>query len=450
MLNSWEFLTLPIKDSNNISRVLSSDISGNLQWNGAPVFVASAVTVGTGLFALASNPPTGALSLSLTGTESRTALKLQDSSSVARSLSSNTSGDVFWDGQTLATQTWANTQLLTKQADLGISFATGSSSIVAPTTNPPWTVSNSPWSVGASYATVSLGAVTTWEFYYMLSVTQGQVIDVSLQVQQPPSGSCTNCLIYFYDSNVTNMVEATSGNGLNSSGFTTFTNTYTVPAAGVSTLYVMLGGIDSGVPSGGYTQSTGDLYIKDFSITSPSAGSTLYSWTGDVNITGTLSASSKAFDIVHPDASLQIPGEKEWWLRHFCVESSSPGGLLMYRRTVNMDSATDSFKMPSWFKHLAKDVIIQVTPFKHFGSAWGELLEDGVTINVHTTTKGQWHVLNSAARNDTCAVCQCPQEIEYKGANVVPQPVEPQPMEQKNNCNIIPQFCLLLQGFSYD
>ena len=99
----------------------------------------------------------------------------------------------------------------------------------------------------------------------------------------------------------------------------------------------------------------------------------------------------------------------------------------MYRHTVDMESTTTTFEMPSWFKHLATGVIIQVTPYRHFGSAWGELLEDGVTIEVHATTKGQWHLLITAARADHCATQVCPQEIEYEGTNLVTKPVEQKP-----------------------
>ena len=116
MLNAWEFLALTIKDGNGVARALSSDTSGNLQWTGAPVFLPSAVTVGAGLFALASNP-TGGLSLSLTGTESRAALKLHDTNTVVRDLTSNTSGDLLWNGASLATQT----QLATKQDSITLS-----------------------------------------------------------------------------------------------------------------------------------------------------------------------------------------------------------------------------------------------------------------------------------------------------------------------------------------
>ena len=67
--------------------------------------------------------------------------------------------------------------------------------------------------------------------------------------------------------------------------------------------------------------------------------------------------------------------------------------------------------MPDWFKHLTKDVIVFVTPFKHFGSGWGECVDN--ELQVHTTTKGLWNILITASRNDHCATMMCPQEVEY-------------------------------------
>ena len=52
-----------------------------------------------------------------------------------------------------------------------------------------------------------------------------------------------------------------------------------------------------------------------------------------------------------------------------------------------------------------------VTPFKHFGSGWGECVDN--ELQIHTTTKGQWNVLITASRNDYCSQHMCPQEIEY-------------------------------------
>ena len=98
-------------------------------------------------------------------------------------------------------------------------------------------------------------------------------------------------------------------------------------------------------------------------------------------------------------------------MRHWVVESGdSPGGSLIYRRTVDMQSTTETLEMPDWFQHLAKNVTVSLNPHKHFGSGWGEC--QGNTVELHTTTLGQWHVLIMADRNDAAAT-SCPQEVEY-------------------------------------
>ena len=128
-----------------------------------------------------------------------------------------------------------------------------------------------------------------------------------------------------------------------------------------------------------------------------------------------LTAATKSFDIAHPDAEKVVEEGKEWRLRHWCMESAdAPGGLVLRRRTIDMASMTATFEMPEWFAHLAKDVVTQATPFQHFGSAWGQLLEDGRTIAIHSTMLGQWHILMTAARKDHCATAMCPQEVEYQ------------------------------------
>ncbi len=85
-----------------------------------------------------------------------------------------------------------------------------------------------------------------------------------------------------------------------------------------------------------------------------------------------------------------------------------------------------TFLVPAWFQHLAKDVIVHVTPFKHFGSAWGELLDDGLSIQMHATTRGQWNVLITASRKDAFTSC-CPQEIECRGMRLVAPRLESPP-----------------------
>ena len=87
----------------------------------------SAVTVGTGIQATASDA-NGTLQIDLTGTESRSQLKLTDSQNVVRSLTPSVTGALAWNGSTLVDLTYLsntytttssiNTSLATKQNTL--------------------------------------------------------------------------------------------------------------------------------------------------------------------------------------------------------------------------------------------------------------------------------------------------------------------------------------------
>ena len=93
--------------------------------------------------------------------------------------------------------------------------------------------------------------------------------------------------------------------------------------------------------------------------------------------------------------------------------------------------------MPDWFKHLTKDVIVFVTPFKHFGSGWGECVDN--ELQVHTTTKGQWNILITASRNDHCATMMCPQEVEYTTVPIIDDDEEKKKLIIEDDDKITPK-----------
>ena len=69
--------------------------------------------------------------------------------------------------------------------------------------------------------------------------------------------------------------------------------------------------------------------------------------------------------------------------------------------------------MDSWFQHLATNVMVFVSPFKHFGQAWGkqDTLDPSV-IQVTVSKGGVYNIMITADRNDACAL-ECPGETEY-------------------------------------
>ena len=83
--------------------------------------------------------------------------------------------------------------------------------------------------------------------------------------------------------------------------------------------------------------------------------------TGDIHATGTISVTLKPFDIPHES-------KPDMRLLHYCTESDSVGGNLIYKRKINAcaEGITDLI-MPDWFVWLARNVMIFGSGDKHFG-----------------------------------------------------------------------------------
>ena len=130
---------------------------------------------------------------------------------------------------------------------------------------------------------------------------------------------------------------------------------------------------------------------------------------GNILATGSITGSTKAFDIEHPD-----PSKPQHRLRHWCYEGDDPGGAVMYRRQLHCNRGNNVLQMPSFFKHLCTDVLCFSSPVHHFGLTWAAQDEDdGNQIIVGASRDGIYNVLVTARRNDECATTMCPQEVEY-------------------------------------
>ena len=131
--------------------------------------------------------------------------------------------------------------------------------------------------------------------------------------------------------------------------------------------------------------------------------------TGNIKATGSITGASKSFCIPHPSPEKKAQG---YHLRHWCIETDMPAGLVMYRRTIEMTTTSLDIEMPSWFSSLveADSITIHLSPSGHFGSGFGEC--SGNIISLRTTTLGAWYVLVYACRADEHAKC-CEKEIEY-------------------------------------
>jgi len=128
---------------------------------------------------------------------------------------------------------------------------------------------------------------------------------------------------------------------------------------------------------------------------------------GNILCTGIITGLTKLFDIPHPD-----PNKINMRLRHWCVESDVPGGMVIYRRQIVATNAqTITLNMSDWFKQLTTNVIIFCNPDEHFGMAWGKYINNN--IEIHTNKDGKYNILITCDRNDICATTMCEQEIEY-------------------------------------
>jgi Cu/Ag efflux protein CusF len=131
--------------------------------------------------------------------------------------------------------------------------------------------------------------------------------------------------------------------------------------------------------------------------------------TGNATINGSLSKGSGSFDIPHPN-----PEKKDTHrLRHYFVETPSAGGNI-YKYQFECEEGENYFNLPDYYKFLNKDSLVWCNSFKHFGRAWGEVVENK-KIKVITDSKGIYSILIFADRKDKIAMEEFNKYgIEYK------------------------------------
>ena len=126
--------------------------------------------------------------------------------------------------------------------------------------------------------------------------------------------------------------------------------------------------------------------------------------TDTLQVSGSFSAVSKAFDIPHPD-----PAKPGWRLRHSCIETPSCGGV-QYKFQLACQKGDNTFEVPTYIQHLAKDLLCFCSPFKCLGQAWAEV--NGSTLHVVTSKVMTCNVLIFGDRCDKDAQ-ECDRPIEY-------------------------------------
>ena len=185
--------TLPLSISNG---VLSIDLSAYSDTAAVQALLANytltaslfnGVSVGSGLFALVGN---GTLNISLTGTESRAALKLIDTNGAVRDLTASGNGDLFWNAAQVAlssdlglysTTAQMNAALALKQGTLAyISEGTaldGQGSYVYPASN------NQTWALPYVTAGPNFDTLTGAQYFNIQGVPSGVSYVLTLEMR---------------------------------------------------------------------------------------------------------------------------------------------------------------------------------------------------------------------------------------------------------------------------
>jgi len=90
----------------------------------------------------------------------------------------------------------------------------------------------------------------------------------------------------------------------------------------------------------------------------------------------------------------------ELW--HSFTESPTAGENL-YRWQVEVKGGIGTILLPDYYKHLNENDQVWVSPYKHFGQAWGEVTDDQEYLIIHANEDGLYNVLLIGTRKDEIA-----------------------------------------------
>ena len=85
------------------------------------------------------------------------------------------------------------------------------------------------------------------------------------------------------------------------------------------------------------------------------------------------------------------------------METPSAGGNI-YKYQLECIEGDNYIDLPDYFQHLNKDSLVWANPFKHFGRAWGEVVEDGKKAKIVCEQSGLYNVLIFGDRKDKLAL----------------------------------------------
>jgi hypothetical protein len=109
----------------------------------------------------------------------------------------------------------------------------------------------------------------------------------------------------------------------------------------------------------------------------------------DLTAFNLLATGTKSFDIKHPV-------KEGYRLRHRCIEG--PEAYLFYHFQYDCKAGFNEFELPDYFDAMNSNVLVYVSPYKHFGAAWGETKQN--TLTVCCSLDGTYNIQVIGTRND--------------------------------------------------
>ena len=94
-------------------------------------------------------------------------------------------------------------------------------------------------------------------------------------------------------------------------------------------------------------------------------------------------------DVVHPT-------KYGYRLRHRCLEG--PLAYLYYPYQYQCVVGLNTFDLPDYVTAMNINVMVHVSPFKHFGSGWGETINN--TLNIYCNADGFYNIQVVGTRDD--------------------------------------------------
>jgi len=114
-----------------------------------------------------------------------------------------------------------------------------------------------------------------------------------------------------------------------------------------------------------------------------------------LDVNGTITGTSKNFNIPHPD-----PSKINARLIHASIEAPSNDTLYKFEVVISLDNETVTHPLPSYFKYLNKNPRMWIQARDMFSHAYGSFTEDLSSFSITGEKAGSYDVLIIATRKD--------------------------------------------------